>query len=132
MVSEIQTVMPSPGLGLDKPVSSARAAVNGPGEGGVVRYERQAEQQRKEDATETQNPTEQKQQVATAVEDINAHLERLRRDLHFSIDDDSGSTVVKVVDPETDEVIRQIPAQEVLELRKRLQEAEGVIFRGEA
>lgn len=131
MASEIQTVMLSPDLGVDKSVASVRPP-NGPEHGVVRRFERQPEQVRNEENADARDPGERKQEVAKAVEDINSHLESLRRDLQFSVDDDSGSTVVKVVDPETDEVIRQIPAEEVLELRKRLEEAEGVIFRGEA
>lgn len=40
--------------------------------------------------------------------------------------------MIKVVDRETDEVVRQIPSEEVMRLRERLQEAAGVIFRDSA
>jgi flagellar protein FlaG len=38
------------------------------------------------------------------------------------VDEDLGRIVVKVMDHETKEVIRQIPADEVLQLAKRLKE----------
>ncbi|MDX9841200.1 MAG: flagellar protein FlaG, partial [Desulfobulbus sp.] len=40
---------------------------------------------------------------------------------------DSGSNelIVKIVDSETDEVIRQIPQEELLELSKHLEELHG-------
>jgi len=37
-----------------------------------------------------------------------------------------------VVDRETDEVVRQIPSEEVVRLRQRLQEAAGAIFQDSA
>jgi flagellar protein FlaG len=40
--------------------------------------------------------------------------------------------VIKVIDRETDEVVRQIPSEEVVRMRKRLQEAAGVIFQDSA
>ena len=43
-----------------------------------------------------------------------------------------GDTIIKVVDRETDEVIRQIPSEEVVRLRQRLEEVAGVLFDGSA
>ncbi len=63
------------------------------------------------------------------VSDLNEIVQQLHRELQFSVEEESGETVIKVIDTETDEVIRQIPAQEVLELRKRLADAAGAIFR---
>ena len=40
--------------------------------------------------------------------------------LTFSVDKDSGRTVIKVVDPATHEVLRQIPAEEILRMDKNL------------
>lgn len=62
------------------------------------------------------------------VSKLNDLVHELHRELQFSVDDKSGDTVIKVVDSETDEVVRQIPSEEVVRLRQRLQEAAGVIF----
>jgi uncharacterized FlaG/YvyC family protein len=48
--------------------------------------------------------------------------------LNFSIDDDTKSLVVKVIDSETEKVIRQIPPEEVLAIRARIQELLGALF----
>jgi len=40
---------------------------------------------------------------------MNAYIQSSQRDLHFSYDAASGETVVKVLDRQTQEVIRQIP-----------------------
>lgn len=66
------------------------------------------------------------------VEDLNSLVQDLQRQVRFSLDDNSGEMVVKVVDRQTDDVIRQIPAEDVLQLRERLAQATGAIFKGRA
>lgn len=75
---------------------------------------------------------EAEEAIENVVSDLNQLVRSLHRELQFSIDEDSGETVVKVVDRETDEVLRQIPNKEVLELRKRLEETAGTIFHDSA
>lgn len=48
--------------------------------------------------------------------------------LNFSIDDDTEDVVVKIMDKETDEVIKQFPAEEILELRDKMQDLSGFLF----
>lgn len=62
------------------------------------------------------------------VSGLNEMVQNLHRNLQFSVDDDSGETVIKVVDRETKEVVRQIPSEEVVRLRQRMQDAAGVLF----
>ena len=45
--------------------------------------------------------------------------------VRFERDSGSNTLVVKIVDSETDEVIRQIPQEELLELSKHLEELNG-------
>ena len=47
--------------------------------------------------------------------------------VRFENNEDAGEMVVKVVDPKTDEVIRQIPAEELLNLTQRLKDLRGNI-----
>jgi flagellar protein FlaG len=49
-------------------------------------------------------------------------IQTVRRDLSFSVDADTGYTVVKVVDATNQEVIRQIPSEEFMAMAKRLSE----------
>jgi len=76
-------------------------------------------QQEKQNQPVAQDP----HAVEKAIEDINDHLQSIGRDLSFSVDNDSGRTIIKVMDSETDEVIRQIPSEEVLNLAQYLQDA---------
>ncbi len=67
------------------------------------------------------------------VREMNAKFQSVHRNLQFSVDEASGHTVIKVIDAETDEVIRQIPSEEIMNLAHRLMdlnEEQGVIFRG--
>jgi flagellar protein FlaG len=66
------------------------------------------------------------QQVSQAVSDLNEYVQTVGRDLQFSIDEASGRTVIKVLDSESKDMIRQIPAEEVLVLARQLKEAEGL------
>jgi flagellar protein FlaG len=75
---------------------------------------------------------EQGPSLDSVVSDLNLMVRELHRELRFAIDQDSGETVVKVVDRQTEEVVRQIPSEELVRLRKRLEEAAGVIFQDSA
>jgi flagellar protein FlaG len=66
------------------------------------------------------------------VSNLNQLVRELHRELRFSVDKESGDTVIKVIDSETDEVVRQIPSEELMALRRRLEEAAGVIFQDSA
>ena len=52
---------------------------------------------------------ELQQHVQAAVAQMNEYIQSTQRDLHFSYDSAAGETVVKVLDRNTQEVIRQIP-----------------------
>jgi flagellar protein FlaG len=66
------------------------------------------------------------------VSHLNDFAQALHRDLHFSVDEDSGRTIVKVVDSETKEVIRQFPPEEILVLARHMRKGEGLILSTQA
>ncbi|MFA9461488.1 flagellar protein FlaG [Thiohalorhabdus methylotrophus] len=59
---------------------------------------------------------------------INEALDKLRFNLNFSIDREVDELVVKVVDPDTREVVREIPPEEMRELAKRMEEVTGILL----
>ena len=71
-----------------------------------------------------------------AVSRLQEYVQVVRRNLEFSIDETTDRLVVKVVDAETEEVVRQIPSEEALALARRLQEAraeqQGLLLSTEA
>lgn len=68
-------------------------------------------------------------EVKQAVESINQSMKSLTQGLEFSIDAESERVVVKVVVPETKEVIRQIPSEETLAIAKSLDQVIGKLIR---
>jgi len=63
-------------------------------------------------------------EVENAVAKLNEYVQTTARTLNFQVDDDSGKTVIKVYDRESEQLIRQIPNELVLELARRLNEEE--------
>jgi flagellar protein FlaG len=53
-------------------------------------------------------------------------------DLKFTVDEETGIQVVKVVDTETKDVIRQFPAEEVLAIAQALDKLQGLIIHQKA
>ncbi|MCX7294983.1 flagellar protein FlaG [Janthinobacterium sp.] len=73
-----------------------------------------------------------REQLDKAVSDLNQSSQMKTQGLEFSIDEDSQRTVVKVIDQETKEVLRQIPTKEALELSKTFDSAKGSLIRQSA
>jgi flagellar protein FlaG len=72
------------------------------------------------------------EQVTQAIKSINKAMESLSQSLEFSIDSDTHITVVKVVDKQTNDVIRQMPTKEALEIAKALDQVRGLLIRQKA
>jgi flagellar protein FlaG len=63
--------------------------------------------------------------VKDAAEHGNSLLQAVNRNLQFQVDDSTREVVVKIVDSESGEVVRQIPSEEMLAFIKRMQELDG-------
>ena len=61
-----------------------------------------------------------REDVQGSVDKLNEMMQSVRRELQFSIDEDSGRTIIKVIDAETQEIVRQIPPEEVMTLVERI------------
>lgn len=61
-----------------------------------------------------------RKELDESVKDLNEHMQVIQRELHFTVDDDSGHTVIKVMDLATQQVIRQIPNEEALQAARNL------------
>ena len=64
--------------------------------------------------------------MAKAVSTMNDYVQNIERDLIFSVDEESGRSVVTVVDRETDEVVRQFPDEVFIDLARNLKKDEPV------
>jgi flagellar protein FlaG len=78
------------------------------------------------------NPPPSREQVAAAVKHINASMPAAAQSLEFSIDEDSKETIVKIVDQNTKEVVRQIPSVEALAIAKSLDKMMGLLINQKA
>ena len=56
------------------------------------------------------------EELTVAVSKLNDFVQNVQRTLAFSVEEDTGITVVRVFDSETEELIRQIPAEETIKL----------------
>jgi len=71
-------------------------------------------------------------ELGNAVADLNKVAQANAQGVRFSLDEDSGRTVVKVVDTQTDKVLRQIPSVEALKLWRSIEQMQGVMLRDTA
>jgi len=82
--------------------------------------------------TELKPEQEKKELVAEdvemAVEEANAFVQNMQRNLSFTVDEELGEPIISVTDMETDEVIRQIPSEELVVLRKKMDDVVGILF----
>ncbi len=51
----------------------------------------------------------------------------LNRKVKFSVDTDSNRVIVRIVDKETNEVIRELPPEALVKLHKKMKEAMGIL-----
>ena len=74
----------------------------------------------------TETPYKPREQNLSAlkntVSQLNDSVRDIRRELHFSVDESSGRVVVKVINAEDGETIRQIPSEELLQLARQFNE----------
>ena len=79
----------------------------------------------------------QPKDIDTAVEDLQNFVEALGRDLSFRRDDSINKSIITVRDANTNQLVRQIPAEEVVEVARQIKESmdklrTGVLMNGEA
>ena len=71
-------------------------------------------------------------EVQAVVDKLNEFMSNGQRNLNFSVDNDTENVVVKVMDTETQEVIRQFPSEQTLKLAKHLEGMLGLILNDRA
>ncbi len=84
-------------------------------------------------AVQSPAPAPSAEEVREAADKINKVLQSLvSSNLQFSVDQESGQTIVRVVDVETKDVIRQIPNEEALAIAKSLGKYQGLLIEQKA
>lgn len=77
------------------------------------------------------SPATQKQ-IDAAFEKVKVAMSSKASALQFSLDDSTGTTIARVVDTETGELIRQIPSKELLEIARALDKMQGQLLKQNA
>lgn len=67
------------------------------------------------------------QEVISAIEKANKHIRMYDRRLEFSIHDTTKQIMVKVIDTESDQVIREIPSEKILDMVAHLWQVAGIL-----
>jgi len=62
------------------------------------------------------------EELSEVVQSLNDYLQTVQRDLEFAVDQDSGRTVITVRDRENQEIIRQIPPEDVIAMSNFLRD----------
>ena len=66
--------------------------------------------------------------VRSSIEKFNKKMEMLDTQLRIEFDKDTGIKVVKIIDKNTKEVVRQLPPDVVLKIAKYIDEVTGLLF----
>jgi flagellar protein FlaG len=65
--------------------------------------------------------------VAKAAQQIQDFVHSMGRNLNFSIDQTTGYHVVRVVNPETNETVRQLPSEELLRIAESMEQLNSAL-----
>jgi len=68
-------------------------------------------------------------QIRQALEEANRKVQSLGGSLEFSIDQQTGKTLVRIIDKSTNELIRQIPSAEMLVIARSLDKLQGLLIK---
>jgi len=73
---------------------------------------------------QVQQPDREK--LETATQSVREFVKPINSNIEFSVNDDTGQLVVKIIDRTTKEVIRQMPSEEMLSIAKTLDSIKGL------
>lgn len=93
------------------------------------KLEKNIEQKELQDAkTIPRDRIVERHQIVDALEKMSRTIELFNKRLKFSIDEESKRIVVKVIDTETNKIVREIPPEEVLKFVANLHKFLGIFI----
>jgi len=114
------------------PSTSAQSLVADARQARVVQNSSTTQVQTARAVEQAQKTEPTRQQVEEAAKTVNEFLKPINNSINFSLDEDTGITVVKVIDVATKEVIRQIPSEEMLVIAKAIDQMKGLLVKQKA
>lgn len=70
------------------------------------------------------------EKVETAIENIRGFIQENQRALDFDVAHESNRVIISVIDRQTNEVIRQIPPEDAIELSERIKRGDDITTSG--
>jgi flagellar protein FlaG len=74
------------------------------------------------------NQKELEKEVRESVKDVNEIVDKVKEGLSFQIHEDTEELMVQVIDVNTEEVIKELPPEEMLDLKARIHEMVGILI----
>lgn len=131
--SNAEVTLPTPLAGEDKVVGQAASSLTERAIDDVKQADTQNQQRLQQNQYEKNNqevtaqPLE-REQLEKMAQQLQEFMGEMNRSLQFQVDEDSGRDVIKVLDKDTGDIIKQYPSEEVLNLVSKLSETAGLLI----
>ena len=73
-----------------------------------------------------------REQLKAAVKSVREYIQPTNDALEFSLNDETDQVIVKIIDRNTKEVIRQMPSEEMIAIAKALDSLKGLLIKQSA
>ena len=74
------------------------------------------------------DPNKVRANLSAAIGMLNKQMEASKRGLGFSYDESKKTAVVKVIDANSGELVRQIPTEQILKMAHQIDEYKGMLY----
>ncbi|MDN3487534.1 flagellar protein FlaG [Pseudoalteromonas sp. APC 3694] len=131
--SNAEVTLPTPLASEDKVVGQAASSLTERAVDDVKQADTQNQQRLQQNQYEKNNqevtaqPLE-REQLEKMAQQLQEFMGEMNRSLQFQVDEDSGRDVIKVLDKDTGDIIKQYPSEEVLNLVSKLSETAGLLI----
>ena len=131
--SNAEVTLPTPLSGEHKVVGQAASSLTEHAVDDVKQADTQNQQRLQQNQYEKNNqevtaqPLE-REQLEKMAQQLQEFMGEMNRSLQFQVDQDSGRDVIKVLDKNSGELIKQYPSEEVLSLVSKLSETAGILI----
>lgn len=105
-----------------KPVQASPSAIenNATGDGKKLPKSGEVSTQIEQVNATSKQSEEKADELKNSIASMNEYVQSVQRDLQFTVDEELETTVIKVVDGRSGELIRQIPEEVFLDLARKL------------
>lgn len=127
------TTLPTPVAGDDKQVGQAahtltERVIDDVKQTEVLNQQKLQQNQYKNNNQDEKAQPLEREQLEQMAQQLQDFMGEMNRSLQFKVDEDSGRDVIKVLDKDSGEVIKQYPSEEVLSLVSKLSESAGILI----